>query len=64
MSRSIANRDYQSKKNKGNIVGYKVALSKNGVNNISHIDEKDELNIEYKENMIIIMKKIKNSPKP
>ena len=45
MSRLIANRDYQSKKNKGNIVGYKIALSKNGVNNISHIDEKDELNI-------------------
>lgn len=59
MSRLIANRDYQSKKNKGNIVGYKIALSKNGVNNI-----KDELNIEYKENMIIITKKIKNSPKP
>ena len=46
MSRLIANRDYQSKKNKGNIVGYKIALSKIGVNNISHIDEKDELNIE------------------
>ena len=59
MSRLIANRDYQSKKNKGNIVGYKIALSKNGVNNIKY-----ELNIEYKENMIIITKKIKNSPKP
>lgn len=57
MSRLIVNRDYQSKKNKGNIVGYKISLSKSSTNNISHIDENDELNIEYKENMIIITKK-------
>ena len=57
MTKLIVNRDYQSKKNTGNIVGYKIALSKNSVNNISHIDENDELNIEYKEGMIIITKK-------
>ena len=57
MAKLIVNRDYQSKKNIGNIVGYKISLSKNSVNNISHIDENDELNIEYKEGMIIITKK-------
>lgn len=57
MAKLIVNRDYQSKKNTGNIVGYKISLSKNSVNNISHITEDDELNIEYKEDMIIITKK-------
>lgn len=57
MAKLIVNRDYQSKKNKGNVVGYKIALSKAGVRDIAHIDESDELNIEYFENKIVITKK-------
>ncbi len=57
MAKLLLNRDYKSKKSKGNVVGYKIALSKTGVKDISHIDENDELNIEYKEGMIIITKK-------
>lgn len=57
MSKLLPNRDYKSKKSKGNVVGYKISLSKTGVQDISHINEKDELNIEYKEGMIIITKK-------
>lgn len=57
MAKLIVNRDYQSKKNKGNVVGYKIALSKAGVKDIAHIDESDELNIEYFENKIVITKK-------
>lgn len=56
MARLIVNRDYKSKK-EDNVVGYKVALSKRSVNKISHIDENDELDIQYEENQIIITKK-------
>lgn len=57
MSKLVVNRDYKSKKNKGNIVGYKVNLAKEGVENISKLTATDELKIEYKEGMIIITKK-------
>ncbi len=57
MAKLVVNRDYQSKKNKGNIVGYKVNLSKAGVENDSKLTATDELEIEYKENMIVITKK-------
>ncbi len=57
MAKLIVNRDYNSKKNKGNVVGYKISLSKAGVKDIAHIDENDELNIDYFENKIVITKK-------
>lgn len=57
MARLIACRDYQSKKNKENIVAYKINLSKAGVENDSKLTATDELEIEYKENMIVITKK-------
>lgn len=57
MAKLIVNRDYQSKKSKGNIVGYKISLSKVGVNDIAKFTENDELEIQYKENKIVITKK-------
>lgn len=57
MAKLIVNRDYKSQKNNGNIVGFKISLSKKGVTDIAHIKEDDELTIEYKEGMIIIAKK-------
>lgn len=61
MARLIVCRDYKSNKDKETqektIVGYKLHLTKTGVENISKITKDDELEIEYKENMIIITKK-------
>lgn len=57
MAKLVVNRDYQSKKNNGNIVGYKINLSKAGVENDSKLKATDELEIEYKKNMIVITKK-------
>jgi len=57
MAKLVVSRDYQSKKNKGNIVGYKINLSKSGVENDSKLKATDELEIEYKEDMIVITKK-------
>lgn len=61
MARLIVCRDYKSNKDKETqektIVGYKINLTKTGVENMSKITKDDELEIEYKENMIIITKK-------
>lgn len=57
MAKLVVSRDYQSKKNKGNVVGYKINLSKSGVENDSKLKATDELEIEYKKNMIVITKK-------
>lgn len=57
MAKLIACRDYSSKKDKGkNIVGYKINLTKTGVD-ISGIKLEDDLTIEYQHNRIIITKK-------
>lgn len=59
MAKLIVCRDYKSKKGKATdektIVGYKVNLTKTGIAETG-ITEKDELNIEYKKNMVIITK--------
>jgi len=61
MAKLIVCRDYKSKKDKPTkektVVGYKLNLTKTGVEDISKITKDDELEIEYKENMIIITKK-------
>ena len=44
-------------KNKGNIKGYKVALKKTGVEDVSKMTQDDEVDIIYEENKIIIEKK-------
>lgn len=49
--------DYNDTKNKGNIKGYKVALKKTGVENVSNMSKDDEIDIIYEENKIIIEKK-------
>ena len=57
MAKLIACRDYSSKKDKGkNIVGYKINLTKTGVDSTG-IDLEDELTIEYQSNKIITTKK-------
>ena len=57
LAKLIACRDYSSKKDKGkNIVGYKINLTKTGVDSTG-IDLEDELTIEYQSNKIIITKK-------
>lgn len=61
MARLIVCRDYKSNKDKKTqektVVGYKIHLTKTGVENISKITKDDDLEIEYKENMIVITKK-------
>ena len=61
MAKLIVCRDYQSKKDKKTedktVVGYKTNLTKTGVENESKLKATDELEIEYKENMIVITKK-------
>lgn len=61
MAKLIVCRDYKSKKDKSTdektIVGYKISLTKTGVENISKINKEDELEIEYFENKIVITKK-------
>lgn len=61
MARLIVCRDYKSNKSKTTeektIVGYKINLTKTGVENISKINKEDELEIEYFENKIVITKK-------
>ncbi len=61
MAKLIVCRDYKSKKDKvtdeKTIVGYKINLTKTGVENISKINKEDELEIEYFENKIVITKK-------
>jgi len=61
MAKLIVCRDYKSKKDKATdektIVGYKINLTKTGVENISKINKEDELEIEYFENKIVITKK-------
>lgn len=49
--------DYNDTKNKGKVKGYKVALKKTGVENISKMNEKTEIDIIYNEDEIIIKKK-------
>lgn len=49
--------DYNDTKNKGNIKGYKVALKKTGVEDVSKMTQDDEVDIIYEENKIIIEKK-------
>lgn len=57
MAKLIACRDYSSKKDKGkNIVGYKINLTKTGIDSTG-IKQDDELQIEYHPNRIIITKK-------
>ena len=57
MAKLIACRDYSSKKDKGkNIVGYKINLTKTGIDSTG-IKQDDELQIEYRPNRIIITKK-------
>lgn len=59
MAKLIVCRDYKSKKNKDKeektIVGYKVNLTKTGIAETG-ITVEDELNIEYKKDMVIITK--------
>lgn len=61
MAKLIVCRDYKSKKDKTTdektVVGYKINLTKTGIENISKLTKDDELEIEYKENMIVITKK-------
>lgn len=59
VAKLIACRDYSAKaKSKGeNIVGYKINLTKKGIEETEIDYEKDELYIEYKKNKIIITKK-------
>lgn len=59
MAKLIACRDYSARaKNKGeNIVGYKINLTKKGIEETEIDYEKDELDIEYQKNKIIITKK-------
>ena len=59
VARLIACRDYSTKaKTKGeNIVGFKVNLTKRGIEETGIDYKKDELEIEYKKNKIIITKK-------
>lgn len=49
--------DYNDTKNKGKVKGYKVALKKTGVENISKMNGKTEIDIIYNEDEIIIKKK-------
>lgn len=49
--------DYNNTKNKGNIKGYKVALRKSGVENISKMTKDDEIDIIYEKDRIIIKKR-------
>lgn len=57
MAKLIACRDYSSKKDKGkNIVGYKINLTKSGVDSTG-IKQDDDLIIEYQDKRIIITKK-------
>lgn len=49
--------DYNDTRNKGKIKGYKVALKKTGVENISNMSKDDEIDIIYEKNKIIIEKK-------
>ena len=57
LAKLIACRDYSSKKDKGkNIVGYKINLTKTGIDSTG-IKQDDELQIEYHPNRIIITKK-------
>lgn len=49
--------DYNDTKNKGKIKGYKVALKKTGVEDISNMSKDDEIDIIYEKNKIIIEKK-------
>lgn len=57
MAKLVACRDYSSKKEKGkNIVGYKINLTKTGIDSTG-IKQEDELIIEYLPNKIIITKK-------
>lgn len=61
MARLIVCRDYKSNKDKSKedktVVGYKINLTKTGVENISKINKDDELEIEYLKNKIVITKK-------
>lgn len=58
MAKLIACRDYSSKNDKGkNIVGYKINLTKKGVDFTGIDYEKDELEIEYRKEEIRITKK-------
>lgn len=55
MAKLIACRDYSSKKDKGKkIVGYKIHLTKAGIEKTGIDYKKDDLNIDYKEGKIII----------
>ena len=59
VAKLIACRDYSTKaKTKGeNIVGYKINLTKKGIEDTGIDYKNDELEIEYKKNKIIITKK-------
>lgn len=49
--------DYNDTKNKGNIKGYKVALQKSSVENISKLSKDDDVDISYEEGKIVITKR-------